>query len=102
MRRGTTPTYVLDLSKIPAERVKDICLAFTQTKSGHSLFLHMDEGRITVNGNLGYATLTQEETNAFAKGKAKRQVKIKYEDNVVRSTDIETEDVYDVLHEEVL
>lgn len=102
MRRGTTPTYTLDLSKVDTDRVEDICLALYQTTSDHELNLHMSEGRITINGDYGYATLTQEETNAFEKGSLRRQVKVKYTDGTVRSTDIEKETVYDVIHEEVL
>ena len=62
MRRGTTPTYILDLSQVDTSRIADICLAFEQ--DGNELNLHMSEGRIEIGENSGYATLTQEETNA--------------------------------------
>lgn len=100
MRRGTTPTYILDLSQVDTSRIADICLAFEQ--DGNELNLHMSEGRIEIGETSGYATLTQEETNAFAKGRVRRQVKVKFDDGTVRSTDIEKETVYDVIHEEVL
>ena len=49
MRRGTTPTYILDLSQVDTSRIADICLAFEQ--DGNELNLHMSEGRIEIGEN---------------------------------------------------
>ncbi len=101
MRRGTTPTYTLDLSGVNGGEIIDICLALKQTKSNTELNLHMSEGRLTIDGDYAYGTLTQAETLAFEKGKVKRQVKVKFYGGRVQTTLIDEEDVYDVLHEEV-
>jgi hypothetical protein len=102
MRRGTTPTYTIVMNGVETDDLEDICLAFYQTKSDHELNLHFSEGRVTLTLDGAFATLTQEETNAFEKGTLKRQIKLKFHDGTVWSSDIEKETVYDVIHEEVL
>ena len=101
MRRGTTPTYTIEID-CDMNTVDDICLAFYQKATEHGLYLHSSDGDLTLALDGAYATLTQEQTNAFRAGKVGRQVKIKFTDGTVWSSDIEIEDVIDVLHEEVL
>ena len=101
MRRGTTPTYTLTFEEGVGSQIADICLAIHQ-QNGPIMNLHMSEGKIILSGDVAYCTLTQEETNAFHKGSCKRQVKVKFVDGTVQSSDITNESVYDVLHEEVL
>lgn len=101
MRRGTTPTYTLTFEEGVGAQISDICLALHQT-NGPIMNLHMSEGKITLDGDIAYCTLTQEETNAFHKGSLSRQVKVKFLNGTVQSSDISKETVYDVLHEEVL
>ena len=101
MRRGTTPTYTLEFEEGVGAQIDDICLALHQ-KNGPIMNLHMSDGKMTLSGDVAYCTLTQEETNAFHKGSIQRQVKVKFKNGNVQSSDITKEDVYDVLHEEVL
>ena len=101
MRRGTTPTYIIELPEGIGSQVADICLTFKQG-SMTTLSLHMSSGEIALNGDIASCTLTQEQTNMFSAGSVKRQVKVKFSETDVQTSDIESEDVYDVLHVEDL
>lgn len=103
MRRGTTPTYEITLTDVSMATVDDICLAFKQTYSGVELTMHLSDGDLTLTADGAMCTLTQEQTNKFVAGKdVMRQVKVKFTDGTVGTSKIETENVYDVLHVEVL
>lgn len=99
MRRGTTPTYTIKFDdNVDMDRVEDICLTFEQISSGTELSKHIkDDGFFAKDG--GYVTLSQSETRSFSKGTVKRQVLVKFKDGTVKTSDIEKENVYDVLHE---
>lgn len=100
MRRGTTPTYTINISNM--SNVEDVCLAFEQTSSNATLTKHIsdNDGRSAMTYNGCYFTLTQSETAAFSKGTVKYQVKIKFKDGTVASTDYASEKVVDEIHEE--
>ena len=100
MRRGTTPTYDITISDM--KNVEDVCLAFEQTSSGVMLAKHVsdNDGRSGFTSTGCYFTLSQEETAMFSKGSVKRQIKLKFKDDTVSSTDYVTARVYDEIHEE--
>lgn len=101
MRRGTTPTYDITISDM--SNIEDVCLAFEQKSSGVILAKHIsdNDGRSGFTSTGCYFTLTQEETSSFSKGNVKYQIKLKFKDKTVSSTDYTTEKVYDEIHEEI-
>lgn len=101
MRRGTTPTYQIKISDMT--NIVDVCLAFEQTSSGVTLYKHVSDntGHEGLTSTGAFFTLTQAETSSFSKGKVKLQVKVKFYNGDVDTTDIMSENVVDVLHEEV-
>ncbi len=101
MRRGTTPTYDITISDM--RNVADVCLAFEQTSSGVMLAKHIsdNDGRSGFTSTGCYFTLTQAETAQFSKGSVKWQIKLKFKDDTVSSTDFIKEKVVDEIHEEV-
>ena len=101
MRRGTTPTYDITISDM--KNVEDVCLAFEQTSSGVMLAKHVsdNDGRSGFTSTGCYFTLSQEETAMFSKGSVKWQIKLKFKDDTVLSTDFVKEKVIDEIHEEV-
>lgn len=100
MRRGTTPTYLIQFNEGIGAQLADICLTFRQGQT--ILALHLSENQLALNGDLASCTLTQAQTNAFRAGVLQRQVKIKFTDNTVQTSDIANEGVYEVLHVEEL
>lgn len=101
MRRGTTPTYDITISDM--RNVADVCLAFEQTSTGVMLAKHIsdNDGRSGFTSTGCYFTLTQAETAQFSKGSVKWQIKLKFKDDTVSSTDFIKEKVVDEIHEEV-
>lgn len=101
MRRGTTPTYDITISDM--RNIADVCLAFEQTSSGVMLAKHIsdNDGRSGFTSTGCYFTLTQAETAQFSKGSVKWQIKLKFKDDTVSSTDFIKEKVVDEIHEEV-
>ena len=100
MRRGTTPTYLLEFDEGVGEQIADICFTFKQGAT--ILPFHLSKNELALNGDLASCTLTQENTNSFKAGVVQRQVKVKFLDDKTQTSDIINESVYDVLHEEVL
>lgn len=99
MRIGTTPTYVLRISQM--ENLDDVCLAFKQR--GKILYKHIsdNDGRSGMLNDGAYFTLSERETSMFSEklGEVERQVKLKYSDGTVASTDVEYEEVVGAVHE---
>lgn len=100
MRRGTTPTYDITISDM--SNIEDVCLAFEQTSSSVTLTKHIsdNDGRSGFTTSGCYFTLTQSETANFSKGSLKWQIKLKFKDGTVSSTDYTKENVVDEIHEE--
>lgn len=100
MRRGTTPTYDITISDM--SNVEDVCLAFEQTSSNVTLTKHIsdNDGHSGMTSTGCYFTLTQTETANFSSGKVKWQIKLKFKDGTVSSTDFTSEKVIDEIHEE--
>ena len=80
---GTTPTFTLVLDDpLQAQDIANVRIDVTQSKSGAEVQKFMSDGGVTVdtvNGTIS-ATLTQEESLQFQKGRAKLQAHVLYTD----------------------
>lgn len=102
MRAGTTPTYTIILHNVDLTLIDDVCLAFYQPATKEALYHHLSDGQVFMTDNGAYTTFSQEETNIFSEGWCNRQLKLKFTDGSVWSSDIVREEVIGVVHEEVL
>ena len=101
MRRGTTPTYIMTFQTGVGAQIEEIILTFKQNY-GASLSLYLSKQQIALNGDVATCTLTQEQTLAFRNGKLTRQLKVKFLDDVVQTTDVVEEVTSDDLHGKVI
>lgn len=97
MRRGTTPTYLLRFSDGVGAEIADIVLTFKQAYVA-DLVLSLSDSQIALNGDTASCTLTQAQTLGFRRGKLTRQVKIKFLDGNVQTTDLVEEVVAEDQH----
>ena len=101
MRRGTTPTYIMTFREGIGDELAEIILTFSQSY-GAKLSFFMSKNQIALNGDVASCTLTQAQTLAFRKGKLNRQLKIKFLDGVVQTTDVVEEVTADDIHGKVI
>lgn len=103
MRRGTTPTYVMNFSTGDGAKIDDISITFAQGTLKLHAYLH--DGKIVLDGDTASVTLLQEDTKLFSAGYLNRQVKVKLKEEYgsrVLTSEIVNETVYEQLNEAVL
>ena len=98
MRRGTTPTLVINIKGIDMSTIAEWYVTVAQdsvqiTKTGTDL---------TIEGTLISMPLTQQETMKFKSGEVSVQIRAKTTENVVIASGIETIDIDRILYNEVI
>lgn len=95
MTRGTTPTLFYDLG-VDSDLIKYAELTINQNEKNVIIKkLRQSAGRY-------YITLTEKETLSLKPGTCKTQIKMKFKDGNVATTNIETVVVNDVLNDGVM
>lgn len=98
MRRGTTPTIVINIKGIEMSDIATWYITIAQdsvqiTKTGEDVTIEGTELRIA---------LTQQETMKFKSGEVSVQIRAKTTDNEVIASGIQTIDVDRILYNEVI
>ena len=98
MRRGTTPTLVINIKGIDMSTIAEWYVTVAQdsvqiTKTGTDL---------TIEGTLISMPLTQQETMLFKSGEVSVQIRAKTMENVVIASGIQTIDIDRILYNEVI
>lgn len=98
MRRGTTPTLVINIKGIDMSTIAEWYITVAQdsvqiTKTGTDL---------TIEGTLISMPLTQQETMLFKSGEVSVQIRAKTTENVVIASGIQTIDIDRILYNEVI
>ena len=100
MRRATTPTHTFTFpEKVSVDGLSEILITYSQDGS---IILEKHEADLTISledNSVSY-TLTQDETNKFAPGKALVQVRAKSESGTVLASQMLWLDVKPVLNSE--
>ena len=98
MRRGTTPTYAIRITGRDMAAIDRVILSFEQTDEDGNISHELDID-CTISADGAFATLTREQTLAFAKGSVKRQVTVKTVEGLWETNDIGKEKVVDTIYE---
>ena len=98
MRRGTTPTLVINIKGIDMSTIAEWYVTVAQdsvqiTKTGTDL---------TIEGTLISMPLTQQETMQFKSGEVSVQIRAKTTEDVVIASGIQTIDIDRILYNEVI
>lgn len=100
MRRATTPTHEFTFPEsIPVDGLSEVLVTYSQEKET-ILEKELSDLTVSIENNSVSYTLTQEETNKFAPGKALIQVRAKGENNAVLASQMLWLDVKPVLNSE--
>lgn len=100
MRRATTPTHTFTFpDSVLVESLGGVNITYSQ--NGHTVLeKNLDDLTVSVEDNTVSYTLTQEETNQFAPGRALVQVRVKSEAGVVLASQIIWLNIKPVLNSE--
>lgn len=100
MRRATTPTHTFTFPEsVPVDGLSEILITYSQNKE--TIFeKKMSDLELSAKDNTASYTLTQDETNKFAPGKALIQVRAKGDNGAVLASQMLWLDVKPVLNSE--
>lgn len=98
MRRGTTPTLVINISSISMSEVSEWYVTIEQD----SVQITKTNEDITIEDTLLKIPLTQAETMEFVSGEASIQIRAVTTEDVVIASGIQTIDIDRILYNEVI
>lgn len=98
MRRGTTPTLVINIKGIDMSTIAEWYITVAQD----SVQITKTDTDLTIEGTLISMPLTQQETMLFKSGEVSIQIRAKTTENVVIASGIQTIDIDRILYNEVI
>lgn len=98
MRRGTTPTLVINIKGIDMSTIAEWYITVAQD----SVQITKTNADIEIEGTLISMPLTQQETMLFKSGEVSVQIRAKTTENIVIASGIQTIDIDRILYNEVI
>lgn len=98
MRRGTTPTLVINIKGIDMSTIAEWYITVAQD----SVQITKTDTDLTIEGTLISMPLTQQETMMFKSGEVSVQIRAKTTEDVVIASGIQTIDIDRILYNEVI